>query len=587
MRAVRQLLLAKKSFMLEFVEGNTIKETWTFSIPPEGVEYDFGHRVAETKTFGGSIYDNYGNEAIHITLNGSTVNEDSKFIYRGFGQPPEYLGGEAEIWGLQERIYKWQDIHTVNSADGEISLGSDTTREKYIYLYDLSKMTITDMARGKPSRNWWRVVIKDFKIKQSKDRPLTYTYTLDMLALEDEKAKGKRLLEKAKGIDDALKAIGGLVKTIQTAARFVEGGMALADAVIDGCNTVKEQYKAIGEASGFGATGAVLQTIGGYTRIFSYGGGGSLYNSARTLMHTANILKYNIQEHYLKLGNWYAFGTGNEDTGDTTLKEELQSIYLHKPSAYKDGSDLTVTLDTTGGEPLDPIPIVYNDILVDAAIPTPTKDRHDFQGWYIDETTLYTGGPILKDTTLYAHWKCLRPRVIWYGIGSSEKYIPILSYTAPDTKGTIPPYSDNTGITICRSDRYEYTGAWYMDEANTTLYSEGVPLTCDTAIYAGRKLVQPQVTFSYYDGNKVTNTVATIVLDKIGDSVGKDIMNNIEVPTKAMHIFTGWYTSPRGGTIFDPNTPIKEDTTLYSRWLLYIPPPPPPIEEDSEEDTIP
>lgn len=89
----------KKSYMLEFLKGEKVENVFTFSIPPEGEDYDFSQRLTETKTFGGSVFDRYGNDTIKINLSGTTGNEDKKIIYRGFIKPPLYLNGEKRDMG--------------------------------------------------------------------------------------------------------------------------------------------------------------------------------------------------------------------------------------------------------------------------------------------------------------------------------------------------------------------------------------------------------------------------------------------------------------------------------------------------------
>ena len=47
------LLQWRKAYMLEFLEGDDLRECFTFSVPPESEELQFPQRVTETKTFGG------------------------------------------------------------------------------------------------------------------------------------------------------------------------------------------------------------------------------------------------------------------------------------------------------------------------------------------------------------------------------------------------------------------------------------------------------------------------------------------------------------------------------------------------------
>jgi len=95
--------------MLEFLEGDDLKECFTFSVPPESEELQFPQRVTETKTFGGSVFDDYGNDSYRITLSGTTVNEEKKLIYRGLKKVPLYLTGTKEIFELREAIKAKED----------------------------------------------------------------------------------------------------------------------------------------------------------------------------------------------------------------------------------------------------------------------------------------------------------------------------------------------------------------------------------------------------------------------------------------------------------------------------------------------
>ena len=90
--------------MLEFMDGNDVKDCFTFSVPPESEEFQFSQRITETKTFGGSVFDDFGNDPYRITISGTTVNEDKKLIYKGNKKAPQYLTGTKEIFELQKII---------------------------------------------------------------------------------------------------------------------------------------------------------------------------------------------------------------------------------------------------------------------------------------------------------------------------------------------------------------------------------------------------------------------------------------------------------------------------------------------------
>jgi hypothetical protein len=89
-----------KSFLIEInYAGST--ESFTFSLPPEGIEINMPQRISETKTFGGLFVDDYGSEATKIHFSGTTGNSATKKIYRGTGKSLIWLNNQEEIFYLR------------------------------------------------------------------------------------------------------------------------------------------------------------------------------------------------------------------------------------------------------------------------------------------------------------------------------------------------------------------------------------------------------------------------------------------------------------------------------------------------------
>lgn len=49
-----------------------------------------------------------------------------------------------------------------------------------------------------------------------------------------------------------------------------------------------------------------------------------------------------------------------------------------------------------------------------------------------------------------------------------------------------------------------------------------------------------------------------------------DVINRPEEPTRRNYAFTGWFTSPSGGELWDFDTPVAENITLYAGWITSI-----------------
>lgn len=162
----------KKSYMLEIRsgEGSTF---FTFSLPPESVEYTFPQRVSETKTFGGMFVDDYGPEAVRITFSGTTGNTELKKIYRN-GASDLWLSGTQEIDYVRDEIIRYKQNMTANRKDyGTASL----------FLYNLASLADSTVVDQNAVPDAWEVILKDFRISKNKDRPFFSSYSIEFTGL--------------------------------------------------------------------------------------------------------------------------------------------------------------------------------------------------------------------------------------------------------------------------------------------------------------------------------------------------------------------------------------------------------------------
>ena len=60
----------KKAYLLEFRKNEEVTDAFTFSVPPESEEFLFPQRKNETKTFGGAVVADYGNDLVQVNLSG-------------------------------------------------------------------------------------------------------------------------------------------------------------------------------------------------------------------------------------------------------------------------------------------------------------------------------------------------------------------------------------------------------------------------------------------------------------------------------------------------------------------------------------
>lgn len=192
--------LWKSAYLLEFKEGNFVKEAFTFSVPPQSEEFSYPQRIHETKTFGGSVIEDYGNDTIQISLSGTTINQQLRIIYRS-KFPIKYLTGEEEIFYLKEIFEKYGKYSKLTN--------------KEVYLYSLEKNAV---AATKSNTKSWRIWLQELNIKRSKDKPFAYDYTLKCLATPISKSLlNKDKYKIIKNLGKAVKSIKSITETLQNA----------------------------------------------------------------------------------------------------------------------------------------------------------------------------------------------------------------------------------------------------------------------------------------------------------------------------------------------------------------------------------
>ncbi|HCK89219.1 MAG TPA: hypothetical protein DHW39_10545, partial [Erysipelotrichaceae bacterium] len=107
----------------------------------------------------------------------------------------------------------------------------------------------------------------------------------------------------------------------------------------------------------------------------------------------------------------------------------------------------------------------------------------------------------------------------------------------------------------------DYTwGGWYSDAGLQTKYVFGTMPGNNLVLYA--RWIAPVFTVRYVDGDN-TATVYETKADVAKYSKVSALAVN---PVKDGYIFEGWFTEADGDTLFDWNTQIQSDTTIYAHW---------------------
>ena len=151
---------------------------------------------------------------------------------------------------------------------------------------------------------------------------------------------------------------------------------------------------------------------------------------------------------------------------------------------------------------------------------------------------------ITSSKVLFAKWEEGKHTIFFVTNGGSQIANECVANNAIATKPTDPVL-----------ERYQLAG-WYTDAALNNAYNFETPVTSDLILYAKWELKANTVTFNSNEGSSVDsqtieyNTIATKPAD----------------PTREHYVFKGWYTDTELNNVYNFETPVVEDLTLFAKW---------------------
>jgi len=403
--------LFRKAYLIEFYgrEENTPIDVFTFSVPPENEELTYPQRKTETKTFGGLHVDDYGADAVKISLSGSTINQSIKRIYRpGTGISDKWLSGEDEVYYFRNLILEYKSINFLNA-----------NKNAKIIIYDLSKFTGLRATLGENTsiENYWQAFPGDFKIRRSSDRPFTYKYTFDFTgvpySLSDENRR--RIIPMG---SSTLRAVQGVLNGIKTALNFIYGVEAWVDDAMNYVRQANNLLNVLGSAMArsAGAINNIMGSVGGSLagsiqgvasvvdgvnsivslprtiQLKAFSIGIDLQNAANRLAKSTNALTSNFREVFEAEGyeipqevlDQYAMNNEEfKDVANTMLN--TAENHANELAVYAKSSEIP---DISGGNP-DPITGIPQILLSYGHTSIMIKDTDNFESLAVE----YLGSP--------------------------------------------------------------------------------------------------------------------------------------------------------------------------------------------------
>ncbi len=208
----------------------------------------------------------------------------------------------------------------------------------------------------------------------------------------------------------------------------------------------------------------------------------------------------------------------------------------------------TVSFETDGGSAV-PSQSVVNGGMATMPEIEPTKAGYTFEGWYKDAGYTQTydfNSVITKATTIYAKWNAQMHTVSFEVDGGSAVSNQFVTLGGKAKMPEIEP--TKAGYTF---------GGWYTDAGHTQVYDFNSNISGNITIYAKWNAQIHTVSFEVDGGSAIANQSVA--------HGGKATMPQVD-PTKAGYTFGGWYTDAGHTQVYDFNSNISGNITIYAKW---------------------
>ena len=475
----------------------------------------------------------------------------------------QWSQGVARVAGKNyDTLQKAIDVVPTNNVKTTVELLTNTKENIQIetnqnIFLDLKNHTIRirDYGNAAVVENKGTIEISNGKITSDSTKTATINnqpggnLTIDGVIVEMKSDAGKQAIYNTKGATLNIKGNTELVSYSSTAAgnnqrptiTNLDGGTLN----ITGGKIVSKKFHAI-ENNGTMTIGTKDGMVQRNSPIIQ----GAIYG-----IKFSNQTKFNFYDGTIK-GKTYLVSDGTEEKIDSCIKEMEADVYLIKTNeapykiAYLSGGvDLAiVTFNPNGGEVEEKTRNVEMGKAI-GGLPTPTRDPHEFIGWYTEENggdKINEQTKVASNVTYYAHWN-LKFKVNFDANGGSveETIRYVFSGNAIDELPN--PNRDN----------YYFIG-WFTDSNGGVQINKETPINANNITYYAHWLPIFKVNFDA-NGGSVGETSRNVVS---GNTIGE-----LPNPTRDKYDFVGWFTTKTGGVQINKETQINSNnTTYYAQW---------------------
>lgn len=261
----------------------------------------------------------------------------------------------------------------------------------------------------------------------------------------------------------------------------------------------------------------IIITYGNVTTIVTLTVPDQPRNLTVTLKESSYVSGYTLTKDDMTVVATLADGASKEVTEYTLSNNKLKTgsntvtvTYLGATATIEvEGKkSCTIYFNSKGGSTIKSIQVVSGKVI--GSLPTPTKEKCTFQGWYFDtdySRKCTSTNKLTTDVTLYAKWKENKPYTI------SNKYINVRplgqdSISIPGAEG-VQWVSDDLNIASIDSDGV-ITGINPGTTIITGYTADGYELTCKVTVGKEVKKIQVAKTKVTLESGTVYNIKATV-----------------------------------------------------------------------------
>ena len=306
----------------------------------------------------------------------------------------------------------------------------------------------------------------------------------------------------------------------------------------------------------FNVVGCKDQSVIIYTVLFNPNGGELTSNNSQKILSGDNVIVPSDpkREEYIFTG-WYTesecinlYDFNNQVSGSFTLYAGWSRI------------EYTIIFDANGGvfSGNTSEKILSGEKVIEPAL-EPYNTYCSFTGWYTEPEciNLYDfNTPVTSSFTLYAGWTEVL-HICINNIKEDSVYMVPVPYgeKLPELE---QPFIDGV---------YDFTG-WYTEPECINLYDFNTPVTSSFTLYAGWSRIEYTIIF---DANGGYFSIGDYYYETYTLSFNVSNGSCVTQPTSpswgTTAVFSNWYTEPECINLYDFNTPVTSNITLYAGWI--------------------